>query len=664
MKQWNLYLMGVSTALLITACSAEQDQESEPLNANEEEPLVKDFTENREACLDRNPQRNLYFGDLHVHTSLSFDAWAYEIRVTPTEAYRFAKGESVALPPLDENGVGTRQVQLNRPLDFAAITDHAELLAETMLCADPNSPAYNTARCTNYNQGGGNAVDALALVLGSDEPVRWDDICGLEGINCSKVGQQLWSELQEATEQAYDRSESCSFTAFHGYEYTSAQNISNQHRNIIFRGEEAIAKPITLFDAPTAVELWKQLDSQCLQTSGGCDAIAIPHNANWSNGNMFPVTSSLSEDPDEQKELAELRAKIEPLVEMFQHKGDAECRDDFENIGGDKDPECKFEKMRIDPITDCGDGTGAAAMIGLGCISRRDYARTTLIEGFREEKEHGINPWKIGFIGGTDTHNGTPGMVEETLQFPGHVGIDDDEPLERLGFGNLIPGGILANPGGLVAAWAEENSREALFTALRSREVYATSGTRISLRFFGGWNYPMDMCNSPDWLANAYDDGVPMGGDLDDETGTAPRFLISALADPGTSEYPGAPLHKIQVIKGWLDANGTPTQKIIDVIGGDKEPLSVDMKSCEREEGGTTSLCTVWEDPDFDPTLNAFYYARVLEEPSCRYHTYLCNQLEEEELPLGCTSPQVAKTIQERAWSSPIWFNTASEVEP
>ena len=155
-----------------------------------------------------------------------------------------------------------------------------------------------------------------------------------------------------------------------------------------------------------------------------------------------------------------------------------------------------------------------------------------------------------------------------------------------------------------------------------------------------------------------------MGGDLSIETGAGPRFLISALADPGTSDFPGTPLHKIQVIKGWLDANGTPTQQVIDVVGGNQPPLTVDTKTCEREEGGTTSLCTVWEDPEFDPTLNAFYYARVLEEPSCRYHTYLCNQLEEEEPPLGCTSPQVATTIQERAWSSPIWFNTEAEVDP
>ena len=657
------YFAIVFIALLggCTASPSSDGQSDEPDTGNANAPVVKDFTEDREPCLDRNPERNLYFGDLHVHTSLSFDAWAYEVRVTPTDAYRFAKGESVLLPPLDSSGQGTRQVKLQRPLDFAAVTDHAELLAETMLCADPDSPAYSTDRCTNYNQGGGNAVDALALVLGSDDPVRWEDICDLDGVDCAGVGLQMWTDLQDATEKAYDRSETCSFTALHGYEYTSAQNISNQHRNIIFRGKDTLPKPITLFDAPTAVELWRQLDSQCLETSGGCDAIAIPHNANWSNGNMFPTTTSLSEDPEQQEELVRLRGKLERLVEMFQHKGDAECRDDFETVSGDKDPECTFEKMRLDTITDCGDGTGAAAMIGLGCISRRDYARTTLIEGFREERTLGFNPWKLGFIGGTDTHNGTPGMVEETLQFPGHVGIDDDEPIERLGFGNLIPGGVLANPGGLVAAWAEENSREGIFTALRNREVYATSGTRISLRFFGGWDYPMELCDDPGWLTTAYETGSPMGSDLPPLSTTAPRFLVSALADPGTTEFPGAPLYKIQIIKGWLSDEGTPFQRVYDVAGGTGDPVGIDTKTCEREAEGTNSLCTVWEDPEFDPSVKAFYYARVLEEPSCRYHTYLCNQLDEEELPLGCTSPQVPATIQERAWSSPIWYENVAE---
>ena len=297
---------------------------------------------------------------------MSFDAWAYDVRVGPVEAYRFAQGESVFLPPLDSEGKGTREVRLSRPLDFAAITDHAELLAETRLCADPNSAAYDVERCQNYNQGGGEAVDALALVLGSEDPVRWPEICEREGVDCSGVADQLWTELKSATEQAYDTSSACRFTAFHGYEYTSARSISNQHRNVLFRGTETVARPITFFEAPDPLSLWRQLEQECLLREGGCDVITIPHNANWSNGNLFRPTRDLIEGTEEQANLATLRARIEPLVEMFQHKGDAECRNGLEGILGPDDPDCEFEKMRASPVEDCGDGTGAAAMIGPG----------------------------------------------------------------------------------------------------------------------------------------------------------------------------------------------------------------------------------------------------------------------------------------------------------
>ena len=420
MNNFHLILSIILSTILSAGCTETKPQApTSDSSSGEPEEITKNFEEDRETCLDRNSLKNLYFGDLHVHTQFSFDAWAYDIRVSPAQAYAYAKGETVALPPLDENGQGTRTTQLQRPLDFAAVTDHAELLAETALCADPDSEASKTDRCISFNQGGGSAVDALALVLGSDDPVRWEEICGEDGSACSQVGLDIWTQTKEATEAAYDRSSACVFTAFHGYEYTSAREISNQHRNVIFRGKETPVTPITLFEAPTPELLWNTLDEGCVQAPGGCDVLTIPHNANWSNGNMFIPTGDLVEGKEAQSALASLRGRMEPLVEMFQHKGDAECRDDFEAVQGDSDPDCNFEKMRRDSLQDCGEGVGAAAMIGLGCLSRRDFARTTVIDGLREETLHGVNPWKLGFIGGTDTHNGTPGMVEESAVFAG-----------------------------------------------------------------------------------------------------------------------------------------------------------------------------------------------------------------------------------------------------
>ncbi len=637
-------------SLLITisalACQSEEQNEPAP------EPA---WTEEREPCADNNPLKNLYFGDLHVHTKHSFDAWAYDIRVSPAEAYEFAQGKEVLLPPLDEKGVGTRPVRLERPLDFAAITDHADLLAETLLCADPDSPVHDTTRCQDYNGGGGTAVDALALILTGENPNRLDDICGVEGVDCSAVAQDIWSQTKQAAEEANDRSAQCSFTAFQGYEYTAVTGVSNLHRNVIFRGSHSLEKPISLFEAPTARKLWEMLDEECLQSETPCDVLSIPHNSNWSNGKTFHPEWPKPASEEEKRTTAQLRAKFEPVVEMFQHKGDAECRNDFPDVLGDDDPLCNFEKMRRGTLQDCGEETGAGAMIGIGCLSRRDFTRYALIDGLKQEASLGVNPFKLGMIGGTDTHNGTPGMVSET-KFPGHVGIDDDDPEELLSFGGLLPGGVLANPGGLVAVWAEENSRNAIFEAIRKREVYATSGTRISVRLFGGWDLEETLCSDPAQLEKAYEQGVPMGDDLPARTDGAPSFLISALADPGTSESPGMPLERIQIIKGWIDENGSPTQRIFEVAGAPNPEASVDLETCEATGEGHSSLCSMWTDPEFNPDVAAVYYARILENPTCRYHMYICNQLPEEERPLGCDPENMEPTIQERAWTSPIWY--------
>jgi hypothetical protein len=656
------------TALLLSGCPSSSEGPPKDTAEVPDTPAPEDivdatdtdadseYTEEREACADRNPNRNLYFGDLHVHTRRSFDAWAYDVRTTPEEAYGFARGEAVLLPPLDADGVGTRVAKLERPLDFAAVTDHAEFLAETALCTTPGSSAYDTEICVEYRKPEGEGIPAIATELADIEPTRHVSICGEDLSACGPLAEQLWTENQAAAEAFYDRSEACTFTTFHAYEYTAATFVTNLHRNVIFRNANVPAVPTTYFEAPTAFELFQSLQTGCIEADMGCEVLSIPHNSNLSNGRMFEVIYPGASSLAEEAELAALRGALEPLVEIFQHKGDTECRNDLTSVL-DADPLCDFEKMRIGPVQDCMDTVGAGAMVGLGCVSRLDFVRYVLAEGLREAERLGVNPFRLGVVGATDTHSGTPGHVDE-WSYRGHTGNNEDDAEELLSPGDLLPGGIRDSPGGLMAVWAEENSRDRIFDAMQRRETYATSGTRIPVRLFGGWGPFADPCADPDWLDAAYADGVPMGGDLagaDDPT-SAPTFAFSALKDAGTDGHPGVDLERIQIVKGWVDAENISQFAVFDVAGEQNPNAGVDLSSCTPTGTGSATLCGTWTDPDFDPTLRAFYYLRVLENPSCRHHTWFCLQFSEEDRPEGCDNPDVPATIQERAWSSPIWY--------
>jgi hypothetical protein len=348
---------------------------------------------------------------------------------------------------------------------------------------------------------------------------------------------------------------------------------------------------------------------------------------------------------------------MEPLVEVFQHKGNSECLSGLSGIVG-SDEACDFEEARTPPFDDCGDGTGQLGATGLGCVSRNDYARYALLGGLQEEERLGVNPLRLGFIGSTDTHNGTPGFTEE-WSFQGHQGRTDADPAVLLGGGDFAATGLKATPGGLAAVWAEENQRGSLFAALRRRETYATSGTRISLRVFGGWDFPDDLCSNPDMVRLGYEHGVPMGGVLPTAApGAAPSFAISALRDAGTAQHPGTPLQRLEIIKGWVD-RGIKHQRVYAVSGDFNSTADVDLDTCTPRGSGSDSLCGVWRDPDFDPAQRAFYVARVVENPSCRWNTWLCNRLAAAERPPACSDPATRKSIQERAWSSPIWYAPA-----
>lgn len=620
-------------------------------------PATAPPPEVREPCADRNPLRNLYFGDLHVHTALSFDSWVFDLRPLPDGAYRFARGEALLLPPLDAEGRGTQEVRIDRPLDFAAVTDHAEFLGESDVCLDASTAGYDSTSCVAYRAGGtsGQAIFGVQTSLAS--PVRDADTCGVDGAGCRAAASDVWRRTLEAAEDAYDRTPACSFTTLVGYEYTANTGGSSQHRNVLFRNERAPV-PISYMEQPTAAGLWAELRRTCLDAGTGCDAIAIPHNPNQSNGHLFRF-ESFGATAEEQRHLAAEQSAIEPLVEVFQHKGDSECANGLSGILGPPDELCGFEKIRTSPLDDCGDGTGAGGTGFGGCVSRRDFVRGALLEGLLVETRIGANPFRLGMIGGSDTHDATPGAVTED-RFAGHRGNLDDEPAERLSREGARSGTIF-NPGGLAAVWAEENSREAIFAALRRREVYATSGPRIVVRFFGGFDLAADLCSDTEMIARADASGVPMGSVLaaaPDER-RAPTFLVSALRDPGTAERPGTPLQRIQIVKGWIE-DGERHQRVFDVAGDPENGADVDTETCATRGSGFDSLCAVWSDPDFASEEHALYYARVVENPSCRWNAFACNALPLAERPESCDDPSIVEAIQERAWSSPIWWRPAA----
>ena len=627
----------------------------------------------REACTDHDPQKRAFFGDLHVHTGLSMDARTRDVLLTPDDAYRYASGEPIALPPLDDGGRGTRTVRIDRPLDFAAVTDHAEFLAEVTLCTTPGTPAYDTRDCRIYR---GEATPVLSWIIGMPDvgariiglmslSGRSEDICGENAARCRPVARTVWDETRDAAERWYDRSSACGFTTFHAWEYSASPGQSKVHRNVILRNEITPELPISWIDEPTAEGLWRKLRQRCLDTGTGCDALAIPHNMNLSNGRAFEVWYT-DRPLAAQEQAARLRAGIEPLAEMMQAKGESECRNDMWGVTGDADELCDFEKIRTTSHPDdCEGETGSGALRGKGCISRVDFVRYAVLEGSREQARIGVNPFQVGFIGSTDTHNATPGAVQEWA-FDGTRGAQVATPEQRLAYDDSkspMMNEILRNPGGLAGVWAEENSRDSLFDAMRRRETFATSGPRIQPRFFAGWALPADLCGRADLVEAAYRNGVPMGGELAASAAATPTFVVSVLRDPGTGDHPGGLLQRAQIIKGWVDEAGAFHQSVHDVAGTHPNGASVDLDTCEATGPGYHHLCGQWRDPDFDPARPAVYYARVVENPSCRWSWRQCISLPKEQRPAGCGHPAVPKVIQERAWTSPIWVTPSKNAK-
>jgi hypothetical protein len=586
------------------------------------------------ATIQRNALRNAYFGDLHVHTQLSFDAYLFGTRRTPDDAYEFAKGAAI------EHASGL-QMQLNKPLDFLAVADHAFLLGMMRSLADPDS-AYADHEVAAAVRGATNAQGsgaAFQAVLGYLQGVQND---GRENdLDDRGVMRSAWQEVIEAAERHNDPG---NFTAFIGYEYTSSgPELQNLHRNVIFRGSEVPAQPFSRFDSLNPEDLWAWMDNQ---RANGIEALAIPHNSNGSDGWMFQTMNWAGEPIDAA--YADTRMRNEPLVESTQVKGTS----DTHPLLSPNDEWANFEIMPVRVASN------------QPSQPQGSYVREAYLNGLLMEAERGANPYRFGVIGSSDTHNAAGSFEEDN--YWSKTGLTDIEPYQR---GSVpLPDSPVDDPqyadgasrywgaSGLAGVWAESNTREDIYDAFRRKETFATSGPHIQVRFFAGYDLDDALLDAHDNIAQAYQGGVPMGSDLLTRSADSPKFFVWASRDPDS-----VALQRLQIIKGWLE-DGTAHEAVIDVAcsdGGQVDAQTrrcpdngtdVDLTSCAVTPGkGATELMTLWQDPDFDPTQRAFYYVRVLENPKCRWSTW-------DAMRAGVAPrPDMPATIQDRAWSSPIW---------
>ncbi|HEY5705132.1 MAG TPA: DUF3604 domain-containing protein [Terrimicrobiaceae bacterium] len=580
------------------------------------------------------PTRVLW-GDTHLHTAVSVDAGTM-CRVGQEDAYRFARGEEITTT----HGL---RAKLSRPLDFLVITDHAEMYGlmpqllsgdSEILSTEKGRKWYDALKSGNNEMVFATAMEIVASLSGDVPPIKSDTAV-----------RNAW---QAYTALADKYNEPGHFTALIGYEWTAIGGY-NLHRNVIFRGDATAANrtlPFSQFDSKNPEMLWKHLAE--FENTTGAQLLAIPHNGNLSNGRMFTVETF--DGKPLTKEFAAMRIKYEPLVEVTQIKGDGETHP----LLSPNDEFADYEKWDKSNLN----GTEAKKEDML----QWEYAREALKNGLMLQKKLGVNPFKFGMVGSTDSHTAMA-AVEEDNFFGKHSGVEPEPHrwehvvIEAPDPKFTIKGWQQA-AGGYAAVWATDNTREAIFDAMQRKETYATTGPRILVRFFGGWDFTAEDTATRLPAAAGYSKGVPMGGDLRNAPAAkAPTFLVAALKDP----YSGN-LDRIQIIKGWLDEDGKTQEHVYDVVwSGDRKPgadgkvppvgNTVDVKKATWTNTiGAPELIGTWTDPDFDAKQSAFYYARVIEIPTPRWTAY-------EAQRFGITmSPEVPMTTQERAYTSPIWY--------
>ncbi|MDQ1310439.1 MAG: hypothetical protein QG601_1709 [Pseudomonadota bacterium] len=623
--------VAAATLLLVSVlaggCSREAPAPAAPATSAATEAPASPAASDRPAA---NPERNAYFGDVHVHTGWSFDAFTNGSRATPTDAYAWAQGQEIT-----NSGMGGK-IQIQTPLDFYMVAEHAEFMGVFNQMSNPESPLSKTE---------------LAKGVNSPDPVvRMQTFAGvLRDMSAGKVDPMLtdpalastvWAEIVKAADAAYRPGH---FTTFAGFEWTANPQKRNLHRVVVFRDTAKLpGMVLSALESEDPETLWKWMDEL---RAKGSTLLAIPHNGNASDGRMFETVRFDGKQPIDAAYNA-IRARNEPLYEITQIKGTSETHPDL----SPNDEFAGFEQWDYTLSAD----------YERPKHRRGSFARQALLEGLSQEATGNGNPFKYGFIGDTDTHNAA-GSNEE-FNYTGKFAFENDASHRLKGMEGQPAGQVRQvqefSSGGLAGVWAEANTRESIFDAMQRRETFGTSGTMIKVRFFGGWDFTDADLKGAGVVRAGYARGVPMGSDLKAPTGKAPSFVVMASKDPKSGN-----LDRVQIVKGWLDGSGKQHETVYDVAwSGDRKPDpktgklppvgdTVDAATAQYTNNiGAAELATVWTDPDFDPAERAFYYVRVLEIPTPRWSTI-------DAVRLGVPVPKgLPVSIQERAWTSPIWY--------
>lgn len=580
-----------------------------------------------------NALKNVYFGEQHLHTTNSPDAFVIGVRQTWDQAYQWAMGKEVKL------STSGQTIKKSTPYDFVAITDHAEYFGILPSLVDKNDPLYQTdlakqIRDPNADpQSPDSAINQILASIITSTP--------MEELVSVELQSKNWKRYVDTANKYNDPGK---FTTLIAYEWTSIPNGRNMHRNVFFRGDTGPHVPFTAFNSIYPEDLWT---FQEIQRNQGIENFAIPHNGNLSDGWMFSPNKFLG-GPMDARYAARQQAN-EPLTEIIQTKGSSDTHPLFS-------PNDEFADFEIQQN-----------MINVGQTGQMKYGyfRQAIADGMAMETKLGSNPFKYGVAAGADSHSGYSN--NEEFNFHGSHGVLDDTAKKRVNPATNATGSFNGQMGsaGTTAVWAEENTRASIFDGMKRKEAYGTSGPLIRLRFFGGWNYPGDLTSDENFVENAYKGGVPMGGDLPKASSEAPTFAVWAMKDPDSGN-----LDRVQIIKVFVNKWGLAGEKIYDVVWSDEDKRQIDPETGKLPPVGNTvdiktatysndsiganQLRAVWTDPDFDANQKAAYYVRVLEIPTPRWTTYDAARLGIEPLK------KVPATIQERAWSSPIWYTPAS----